>query len=108
MALVTLMSDARWRDTHWSWESKDGNDRVGYQGLDGRVSIAELIEHMREVAPHASLDEIMLNYATVKWTQPATAEELAERDGWKRRQRERTEEWERTTYARLKEKYADE
>lgn len=93
------------RDIRWSWESKDGDTRVGYMSMDGRISIAELITHMQQVAPGVGVEDIDVNWATVKWTRPATAEELAERAAWKERQAVRTEEWERATLKRLIEKY---
>jgi hypothetical protein len=92
-------------DVRWSWESRDNNTRVGYVGVKGRISIAELIARMQEIAPGVGLDDIDVNFATVKWTRPANAEELAERQAWDDRQRERQEKWERETLARLTAKY---
>lgn len=96
---------ARIRDVQWSWESKDGNTRVGYAAIDGRISIADLIANMQEVAPGAGLDEIQVNFATVKWTRPATVDELAEREKWNESHQIRQEKWERDTLQRLTEKY---
>lgn len=94
------------REVRWTWESKDGDTRVGHVSIDGLISIADLISHIQEVTPGASLDEIQVNFATVKWVRQATADELAERDEWNERQRVRQERWERETLQRLTEKYA--
>lgn len=101
------MSDHEFHEPRWTWLSKDNDTRVGYMGMDGRVSLDALIEHLRVVAPDALLGDVYLNYATVKWTRAATPEELAEREAAAARQAARQEEWERDTLARLIEKYGE-
>ena len=93
------------RDIRWTWASKDNDLRTGYMSVDGRVSIADLIEHMHRVAPGVDLADIQVNWATVVWHRQATAEELAIRAEAIRRHDERHEAWERETLARLTAKY---
>lgn len=93
------------REIRWRWLPKDNDARVGYLAVDGRMSIAELIAHMRTVAPGVDPADVEVNWATVTWTREATAGELAERKAWADRQQERHEAWERETFARLLEKY---
>lgn len=93
------------REVRWTWESKDTDVRVGYMAVDGRMSIADLIAHMREIAPHAALEEIQVNWATVVWTRLATGDELAQRRQAHERWEKRHQEWERQTLARLIKKY---
>lgn len=76
---VTLAEAVKWRDPSWSWATSDGDTRVAYQTLDGRVTLAALIRHIEEVAPGALTDEVTVSFATIKWTRPATSEELADR-----------------------------
>jgi hypothetical protein len=95
------------REINWTWQSKDNDLRNGYMAMDGRTSITELIEYLREVAPGVDLADFQINWATVVWSRPATAEELAQRRQAEERWEARHEEWERKTYARLVEKYGD-
>jgi hypothetical protein len=92
-------------DVRWRWEADDSDVRIGYLAMDGRVSLDQLIETMRELAPDVAPRDIQVNWATVVWSRPATPEELAERQQWRDRQAERTERWERDTLARLARKY---
>lgn len=98
---------ARYREPRWSWQSQGSDLRVGYMAVDGRVSLADLIDHMHTLAPDSPLNAIEVNFATVKWTRPATADELVERSAWQARQRERQEKWERETLDRLTKKYEE-
>jgi hypothetical protein len=95
----------RIREPQWTWESNDNDVRVGRVSIDGTVSIAELISHMQKIAPGSNVDDCQINFGTVRWTRPATAEELAEREQDYERQRVRREKWERDTLQRLTEKY---
>jgi hypothetical protein len=95
------------REINWSWESKDNDTRVAYLPMDGRISVADLIERMRTLAPGVPIEEMQINWATVVWKRPATQEELAQRRLAQERWESRHEEWERTTLARLIEKYGD-
>jgi len=93
------------REIRWSWASKDNDLRTGYMAVDGRMSLRELIDHMREVAPYASLSDIQVNWSTCVWSRDATAEELAQRREAERRWEDRHEAWERETYVRLVKKF---
>lgn len=93
------------REIRWTWASRDNDLRTGYMAVDGRITIHELIEHMQRVAPYVSLSEIEINWATVVWHRPATAEEIAVRRQAEAHWEARHEKWERETYARLAEKY---
>jgi hypothetical protein len=93
------------REIRWSWASKENDLRTGYMAVDGRMSIAELIEHMREVAPGVALGDIQINWATCVWSRDATPEEVAQRREAERRWEARHEAWERETYARLLKKF---
>lgn len=86
--------------------SKDDDDhRSCYMGMQGRLSLADLIDHLSVVAPGKSLDEIGINFATVKWVDDATDEEKRDRAERQRRADERHAQWERETYERLKVKF---
>jgi hypothetical protein len=93
------------RDIRWTWQSKDNDLRNGYMAVDGRISLRELIDHMREVAPGVDLADMEVNWATVVWSRPANAEELAQRKQANDRSQARHEAWERETFARLSAKY---
>lgn len=91
----------------WSWKTSDGDLLAGYAGIKGTISVTELIAHVRKTLPDISPDDIEVNFATIRVVRPATDEEIQERECWKKRQEERHEKWERETYERLREKYAD-
>lgn len=93
------------REIRWSWESNDTDLRRAYMSVDGRMSIGDLIAHMAQVAPGVDPADIEVNWGTVVWTRPATAEELAAREEATRQQRERREEWERRMLTQLLAKY---
>lgn len=97
--------DPHYDEIRWSWQSRDTDLRVGYLSMRGRVSMADLIAHMSEIAPGVSLDDIDVNFGTVTWTRPANADELSRRAEQIEAQRVRQERWERETLARLTEKY---
>lgn len=94
------------REIRWSWQSKDNYLRTGYMAVDGRMSIAELIEHLRTVAPGVDPADIQINWATAVWSRPGTAEEIDQRRRVEAAHEARHEAWERETLARLTEKYA--
>lgn len=95
------------RDVQWSWESRDGDTRVGHASVNGRVSVTDLVSYVQGITPGVGPDEIMVNFATVRWTRPATADELAERQQRNEDQRVRQEKWERETLQRLLGKYGN-
>lgn len=83
----------------------DDDHRSCYMGMDGRVTVADLIDHLQAVAPGKGLDEIGINFATVRWVDDATPEEKQARADWRAANAERREKWERETYERLKAKF---
>lgn len=89
----------------WHWESNNNNTRVGYVSCEGRVSLAEIVEHIRAITPEVNPDDIRVNFATVTWTREATPEEIADRRERMHRHDARHEEWERRTLGRLLRKY---
>lgn len=93
------------REIRWTWQSKDSNMRNGYLAMDGRMTVAELIEKMAEIAPGVGLDEMQINWATVVWSRPATPEEEAERAEQRRKHDQRHEAWEIETLEKLLTKY---
>jgi hypothetical protein len=93
------------REIRWSWQSDTNDLRNGYMAVDGRISIADLIARMQEVAPGVDLADINVNWATVVWARPATDQELEARAEGRRRHMVRQEKWERETLARLLNKY---
>jgi hypothetical protein len=95
------------REIRWTWQSSDNDLRNGYVAVDGRISIAELIAYMADVAPGVDLADIEVNWATVVWARPATAEEIAQRKQAQDRWEARHEEWERKTLATLTAKYGN-
>lgn len=99
------MTTGKPREIRWTWASKDNDLRNGYMAVDGRLSIADLITHMAEVAPGVDLADIHVNWATVVWSRPATTDEVAERKRAQERWEARHEAWERETLARLTAKY---
>jgi heme exporter protein D len=102
-----VSTDGKPREIRWSWASDDNDLRTGYMAVDGRISIADLIEHMRAVAPGVDVADIQVNWATVVWRRQATPEEIVQRRQAQDRLQARHEEWERKTLARLIGKYGD-
>lgn len=95
------------REIRWTWQSKDNDARVAYMAVDGRISVADLVERMAELAPGVDMADVQINWATVVWTRSATADELAVREEANKRAAQRHEKWERETFERLRKKYAD-
>lgn len=94
-------------DLRWSWESADNNIRVGYVSCRGRVTPAEIVDHIRAITPDVNPDDIQVNYATVVWRRPATEEEIADRQRQRANADARREAWERQTWERLRRKYGE-
>ena len=94
------------REVQRNWSTKDSDIRSCYLGMEGRITLQNLVDHLTKVC-HESVDigNVLLNFATVKWEEPASEEERAERvqqhKAWERRH----EQWERETLAKLKAKY---
>jgi hypothetical protein len=73
--------------------------------MEGRVTVQELIDHFAEHYPHVDPMGIALNFVTAVWEEPATPEDIAQREANWAAQAERKERWERETYDRLKAKF---
>lgn len=103
------MSDTgKFKDEHLSrgFATKaDDSPMRCYLGMEGRVTVRQVIEHFAETYPNVDPMDVELNYATAVWEEPATDEDRAKREAWAAKQAERTERWERETFARLQAKY---
>lgn len=75
------MSAPLFGEPFWHWESKNNDIRLGQSRVGTTVTVADLLAHVQEIAPGVGLDDVKLisNYASLRWSRPATAEELAER-----------------------------
>jgi hypothetical protein len=93
------------RDIRWTWDSADTDVRNGCLAMDGRVSVADLIAFMADVAPGVDLEDVQVNCATVRWSRRATQDELEDRRRVMAAHAARHEQWERETLVRLIEKY---
>lgn len=100
------MDESKFLPIRRSWVSDTSDMRTCYLGMTGRVSVRKLLDHIKSAA-HASVDinNVMLNFATATWKEPSTGAEREERQQQLQARKERTEEWERKTYERLKEKF---
>ena len=96
---------AGFKEPRRSWASRDSDEVVNYMAMEGRVSVASLLAHMKTIAPDVPNEAMFLNYATLKWTEPATEQDRADRDTWEQRRAEKTEAWERDQLVKLIEKY---
>lgn len=104
--MTKMTFSAGFHEVQRSIISRDNEDeRKCYMGMHGRVSVASLLAHLATIEPDLKPEQMMLNFATVTWTSPATEEERAARAEQRRRADERTEAWERETLVRLKKKY---
>jgi hypothetical protein len=96
----------RLKPIHYSWTSNRVDARrTAYLPMEGRMSLAELVEHLAELAPGVPPEDIGVNWATVTWERDATPEERAEREARATEHRRRTEEWERAKLVELTAKY---
>jgi hypothetical protein len=86
----------------------DDDHRSCFMGMDGRVTLAALIDHLREVAPGKGLDEIGINFGTVRWVDAATDAEKRTRAEWREKSAAQKAKWERETYERLRLKFESE
>lgn len=89
----------------WSWRSRDSDMRSGYLNMTGKVTLADLIAHLREIAPDVTPDQLHLNFATASWVRPATEEEMRDRQQLQLRREAAQEKWEREMLTRLLRKY---
>jgi hypothetical protein len=96
----------KFRDIRRAWINADDDDEVRcYAAMDGRITLADLCEHMAAVAPGVPLDQIDVNFGTLVWVAPATDEERSKRAEWRDQQQLRHEKWERAAYLQLKKKF---
>jgi len=94
------------REPSRSWKTVDDNSEMScYLGMQGRVTVRELIDHFKAQYPHVDPMTVALNFVTAVWAEPATPEDIAQREAWRAKQAARTERWERETYDRLKAKF---
>lgn len=82
--------------------SRESAVELCYMGMDGRLSVADLIGHLAQVAPGVPLEEVGINFGTVTWVDDATDEEKRQRAAWRAESAARRAKWERETYERLK------
>ena len=88
------------------WQSSDDDSQMRcYLGMQGRITLAELIEHFAEKYPHVDPMRLNLNYVTATWEEPPTADDLAKREAWRVQKAQRQARWEEEMYARLKAKF---
>lgn len=90
-----------------SWKTNAYDTMACYLGMKGRVPLGELLDHFAEKYPHVDPRTLELNFATVVWDEPPTAEDVGKLEAWRADRAGRQERWERQTYERLKAKYAD-
>lgn len=89
-----------------TWKSsEDHSGMTCYLGMEGRVTVRQLLDHFAENYPHVDVMGVELNWVTAVWDEPPTPEDILKREHMWAQQRERTERWERETLARLKAKY---
>lgn len=104
---MTEKTEAAFHEVRRSWlTSKNVDECRNYLGMHGRISVASLLSHMATIAPHVTPDQMLLNFATVTWTDASTPEERDERIARKEAAQARTDAWERETYERLHAKFA--
>jgi hypothetical protein len=99
------VTTGEWRAPRWLSAGKDGDVRIAYAHLDGVTTLRHLLEHVAEVAPNASHDEVTVSGVHLSWTRQATEEELAERERFRVAQEERHAAWQRRVMRSLIEQY---
>jgi hypothetical protein len=88
----------------WPTNDPDGKIRCRL-GMKGKVTLGEFFNHFNEHYPDIDFWNIELAAATVMWEDEPTETERRQRAEWSRKQHDRTEAWERKTYARLRAKF---
>jgi hypothetical protein len=95
------------REPSRSWKTGDDNsDMRCYLGMEGRVTLREILDHFAEKYPHVDTMDLQFNFATVVWDEPPTPDDIADRQRRRADHAARTERWERETLERLTAKYA--
>lgn len=79
--------------------------RDNFVAMEYHVTVADVLAWLAENAPGIPLDQIIANYATLRWEDDATAEEITTYERQEVARAARTEEWEREQLAKLTEKY---
>lgn len=80
-------------------------ERHNYVGMEGRVTVTELLAYLAEHAPDTHLDQVFLNWTTVVWVNEATAVELAEQEARAVARAAKLKEYELSELLRLTVKY---
>ena len=89
----------------WATEADD-SPMACRLSIQGRVTLGELIDYFHDNHPEVTNTRVLeLNFATAKWEDRPTADELAKRKAFRSRRVNNLEKWERETLARLKAKY---
>lgn len=89
-----------------TWVSNDPQSKIRcHLGMSGRVTLGEVYNHFVQHYPDVDFWHIEWSAASVTWEDEPTEEESKKRAEWGSKQRARTEEWERKTFARLKAKF---
>lgn len=90
----------------WSWATKDRDSINVYSRVNGSRSVAEMLAWLHEAAPGTPLESVRVN-GTIIYPRLPTEDEVSKDQEWERKRAERHEEWERTMWEKLKEKYGD-
>jgi hypothetical protein len=95
------------REPSRSWKTSDDDSAMRCSlGMEGRVTLREILDHFAEKYPHVDPMCLEFNFATVVWDEPPTADDMADRQKRRADHAARTERWERETLERLTAKYA--
>lgn len=102
------MSEYKFHPIIRTWVTADDDTkRSCYLQMEGRVSLTDLLRHLDSVI-HPSVDNtdnIYVNFGTIRWEEPSTEQERAERAEQRRNSAARKAAWEKKTYAELKAKF---
>lgn len=87
-------------------EAERSSTRLVVASVRDKPSVADLLDFLSglDLRP-AGWDEVYLVGGHVRWTRPATEEEMAAWMDWKDQANARQEAWERATLSKLLEKY---
>ena len=79
--------------------------RDNWVAMEYHVTVADVLAWLAENVPGVPLDQITANYATLRWEDDATPEEIVAYEKNEAARAARTEEWERKQLATLTAKY---
>jgi len=102
---MAVSGAGEWGGPWKSWATKDGEVLVIREHLSGLATLRQLMEHVADVAPNASHDEVTVSGVHLSWTRQATEDELAERERFRVAQEERHAAWQRRVMRSLIEQY---